>query len=174
MRWCADDNVEKDSHSDSNDATAACMLGLQRHVGSIAMEEQGRCRSLGFRAPKVRRPKVWQLYHQDANGGADEALIEEVAFDLYQRCESILMVTDNNRVPCPSCHTIIVAPGARWSRATPIVCPDCGWHATYGQLRDSRRHRDLHGGNAMDAFRAYVDGYPRHTSPRERMLAIDP
>ncbi len=116
---------------------------------------------------------MWQLYHQDAHLGADEALIEEVAFDLYQRCESILMVTDNNRVPCPTCHTIIVAPGARWSRATPIVCPACGWHATYGQLRDSWRHRDLHGGNAMDAFRAYVDGYPRHTSPRERMLAID-
>lgn len=124
-------------------------------------------------APKVRREQVWRLYQQDARGGADDALLEEVAFALYQRCESILMVTDNNRVPCPSCHTIIVAPGARWSRATPIICPECGWNATYGQLRDSWRHRDLHGGNAMYAFRAYVEGYTRHTSPRDRMLAVD-
>jgi hypothetical protein len=124
-------------------------------------------------APKVRREKLWRLYQQDARGGADEALLEEVAFDLYQRCESILMVTENNRAPCPRCHTIVVAPAERWSRTTPIICPDCGWSATYGQLRDSWRHQDLHGGNAMYAFRAYVESYPRHTSPRDRMVAID-
>ena len=124
-------------------------------------------------APKVRREKVWRLYQQDAHGGADEALLEEVAFDLYQRCESIVMVTENNCVPCPRCHTIVVAPAAHWSRALLIICPDCGWRATYGQLRDSWRHRDLHGGNAMYAFRAYVESYPQQTSPRERMVAID-
>jgi len=124
-------------------------------------------------APKVSRDKVQRLYENDASGLADEVLIEDVALELYLRCRSILMVTERNRVPCPSCGQVIVSQEGRWSRERPIVCPKCGWRATFGQWRDSWRHKELCGGSAMDAYRAYVQGYERGGSAHERMLLID-
>ncbi len=124
-------------------------------------------------APKVRPEVIWQLYQREAQGLLDDELVDEVAWALYQRCESILMVTERRRVPCPGCLTIIVCPNERWSRRLPIVCPSCGWAATYGQYRDSWRHQDLHGGNAVYAFQAYVEQYAHAASPQARMLLID-
>jgi len=124
-------------------------------------------------APKVRQEKIRQLYQSDARGLADEELIDEVGWALHQRCQSILWVTDRNRVSCPRCHHVIVCPSERWSRQQPIVCPECAWQATFGEWRDSWRQRDLWGGNAMPAFRAFVQQWERATSPRERMLLID-
>jgi hypothetical protein len=124
-------------------------------------------------APKVKQEKIWSLYQQDARGIMDEELIDEVGWALYSRCQSILWVTDRNRVSCPRCHQVIVCPSERWSRDVPIVCPRCAWQATFGQWRDSWRHRDLHGGNAMPAFRSFVEQWERANSPRERMLLID-
>ncbi len=54
-------------------------------------------------AAKVRRDLIWRLYRDDARGLVDDALIDAVGFALYQLCESILMVTARNRVPCPQC-----------------------------------------------------------------------
>src|SRR5690349_14144870 len=105
-------------------------------------------------APKVRPERIWQLYQREAQGFLDDDLVNEVAWALYQRCESILMVTEGRRLPCPTCPTLIVCPTERWSRTTPIICPACGWTATYGQYRDSWRHQDLQGGNALYAFQA--------------------
>jgi hypothetical protein len=122
--------------------------------------------------PKVPQAKIWALYQSESRGLADETLIDEVGFALYQRCQSIIMVSECRRVVCPRCARTVVCAGERWSREQPIVCPDCGWGATYGQYRDSWRHQDLQGGNAMYAFRAFVEGYER-AAPRERMLLID-
>ncbi len=44
-------------------------------------------------APKVRRDLIRRLYQNDAHGLVDDDLINAVGFALYQRCESILMVT---------------------------------------------------------------------------------
>jgi hypothetical protein len=123
-------------------------------------------------APKLSQAKLWELYQSDARGLADQALVDDIAFALYQRCQSIIMVTERRRVPCPRCPRIVLCAGERWSREQAIVCPECGWSATYGQYRDSWRHQDLHGGNAMFAFRAFVEGY-EGTMPRDRMLLID-
>jgi hypothetical protein len=124
-------------------------------------------------APKVSRERIWRLYQTDARGIVDEELIDDVGLALYLRCRSILMVTGCKQVPCPRCGQIIDCPGERWSRQYRIVCPACSWQATYGQYRDSWRHRDLYGGNAMEAFRAFVKQYEHAATPRERMLLID-
>ena len=124
-------------------------------------------------APKVSQDKIGRLYQNDASGLADETLIEDLALGLYLRCQSILMVTERDRVPCPNCGEVIVSQEGSWSREHPIVCPKCGWQATFGQWRDSWRHKELCGGNAMDAYRAYVEGYERGGSAREKMLLID-
>jgi hypothetical protein len=123
-------------------------------------------------APKVPQAKIWALYQREARGLADATLIDDVGFALYQRCQSIIMVTERRRLVCPRCAQIVSCPGERWSSEYPIVCLDCGWSASYGQYRDSWRHQDLHGGNAMYAFRAFVEGYER-AGLRERMLLID-
>jgi hypothetical protein len=123
-------------------------------------------------APKVPQAKIWALYQNHALGLADAAQIGEVGFALFQRCQSIIMVSERRRVVCPRCAEIVCCPGERWSREQAIMCSECGWSATYGQYRDSWRHRDLHGGNAIYAFRAFVEGYER-ALPRERMLLID-
>jgi hypothetical protein len=124
-------------------------------------------------APKVRQELIWRLYQNDARGLIDEELIEEVGWALYTRCQSILWVTDRNRVACPRCHHVILCPVDRWSRGAPIICPLCAWQATFGQWRDSWRHRDLFGGNAMPAFRAFVEHWERASSPCDRILLID-
>ena len=124
-------------------------------------------------APKVPRVKIRLLYQQATRGVVDDALVDDVGLGLYLRCRSIIMVTEARCVPCPRCGTEIVCAGPRWSRGNPIVCPACSWRATYGQWRDSWRHRDLYGGNAMAAFRAFVAEYPAAASQRERLMLID-
>jgi hypothetical protein len=123
-------------------------------------------------APKVPQAKIWALYQSDARGLVDEMLIDDIGFALFQRCQSIIMVSEHRRVVCPRCAQIICCPGQRWSREHAITCPNCGWNASYGQYRDSWRHQDLQGGNAMYAFHAFAEGYER-ALPRERMLLID-
>ncbi|HLZ07020.1 MAG TPA: hypothetical protein VKT80_00380, partial [Chloroflexota bacterium] len=56
-------------------------------------------------APKVRPERIWQLYQNDARGTIDEVLVHDVGIALYQRCESLLLVT-SGRVTCPTCGTI--------------------------------------------------------------------
>lgn len=121
-------------------------------------------------APKVRQEKIWRLYQNDARGLVDDELIDEVGWALYARCQSIVMVTEGKQVPCPRCHHVVVCPGERWSRQYAIACPVCSWKATYGQYRDSWRHQDLHGGNAMYAVREFVAKWERATSPRGQVL----
>lgn len=124
-------------------------------------------------APKVARIKVPQFYRLAGRGIIDEALIDDLGLALYLRCRSIVMVTEARCLLCPRCRAEIVCAAARWSREIPIVCAGCGWGASYGQWRDSWRHRDLYGGNAIDTFRAFVSNYPGAQTPRDRIVLID-
>jgi len=124
-------------------------------------------------APKVKPSLILQLYRRDALGLLDAELVAEVGYALLARCRSILMVTDARRVDCPACGAEIACPGERWSRQQPVVCLACGWRASYGQWRDSWRHQDLIGGNAVPSFQAYARDFPLAKSDRERMLLID-
>lgn len=124
-------------------------------------------------ASKVSQRKIWQLYQTDARGLIDEELINDVGFALYDRCQSIIMVTQARQVICPQCAQTIHCPGKRWSRALPPICSSCDWQFSYGQWRHSWRHQDLQGGNAMDAFRAFVASFPAAKTPRWRMFLID-
>jgi hypothetical protein len=81
-------------------------------------------------ASKVPQAKIWALYQSHARGLAEEELIDEVGFLLFERCQSIIMVTERQRVVCPRCTRIVCCPGERWSREQPISCLDCGWSAS--------------------------------------------
>jgi len=123
-------------------------------------------------APKVRPERIWQLYQNDARGTIDEVLVHDVGIALYQRCESLLLVT-SGRVTCPTCGTIFQT---SWLGGRPEAvnqCPSCQWTITNGQYHATWRHQDLRAGNAEVAFRSYVEAYPRARSSRERTLLID-
>ncbi len=114
-----------------------------------------------------------RLYELDALGLEDEDLVDEVGYGLYQRCRSILMVTDARQVDCPQCGALIESRGERWSRLNPVVCEACGFKATYGQWRDSWRKQELMGGNAVAVYRAYFAAYPAARTYAEKLLLVD-
>lgn len=60
--------------------------------------------------PRVPQHTIRRLYENDAAGIIDEALIDDVAYSLYARCESIITVTraEHGEVVCPRCGAVIV------------------------------------------------------------------
>jgi predicted RNA-binding Zn-ribbon protein involved in translation (DUF1610 family) len=124
-------------------------------------------------SPRIKMAKLAQLYRRDAQGLEDEDLINEVGSGLFQRCRSILMVTDARQVDCPQCGGLIESTAERWSRENPVVCAACGFKASYGQWRDSWRNRELMGGSAVRIYRAYLEGYPKARTPAIKLLLID-
>ena len=127
--------------------------------------------------PRVPGLRIRRLYETDARGILDEELLDEVAYALYSRCESILTVTEavRGRVKCPRCGMICtrVRAASRKSREDPLRCPDCAWETTWGDYRRSYENKRLFGGGAVEAFRAYVEQFPRVRTPQEKMLLID-
>lgn len=127
-------------------------------------------------APKIRQLKIWQVYQNDASRTIDETLIEEVGFDLLQRCRSIWLVT-RREVECPRCGTVfLMCENDSWKMLPGVqTCPNpgCGWETTAEAWHASWRHHDLLGTAAMQAVEHYLRVYPRAHSPEERMVCID-
>jgi hypothetical protein len=125
-------------------------------------------------APRVPQHSIRRLYGTDALGIVDEELLDEVAYGLYSRCQSILTVTQASEgtVQCPLCEHLIVRQHMA-DKQEVIHCPACSWQITWEQYFKSYQHQQLHGGGAVDAFRAYVEQFPYAQAPRARMLLID-
>lgn len=126
-------------------------------------------------APKLRPEKLRRLYELDAQGLADEELIDEVGYTLYSRCESILTVTETfyGRVPCPGCGTVILRERDTGSEEEMLHCDHCSWQATWREYHRSWQDRQLWGGNAVEAFQEFVRRFPGARDPRQKMLLID-
>jgi hypothetical protein len=127
--------------------------------------------------PRVSPEKIRRLYETDARGILDEELLDDIAFALYARCESILTVTEavRGRVKCPRCSRLcdrLKTPTGE-TREDVLRCGDCAWETTWGAYHQSYRDRRLIGRGAVDAWRAYVEQFPHVRSPREKMLLID-
>src|SRR5918999_6102159 len=87
--------------------------------------------------PRVDPEKIRRLYESDARHILDEELLDEVAFALYARCESVLTVTEvicRGRMNCPRCARATDV-GRRWEDA--IRCEACGWETNWEALRRS-------------------------------------
>jgi len=125
-------------------------------------------------APRVPQHSIRRLYATDALGIVDEELLDEVAYGLYSRCQSILTVTQaaEGKVQCPVCEYVIVRQNLADNQEV-IRCPTCSWQIIWDQYFKSYQHKQLHGGGAVDAFRAYVEQFPQAQAPRARMLLID-
>ena len=115
---------------------------------------------------------IRRLYESDAGGIADEDLIGEVAFAFYARCESIIKATAAylGHAACPACSQVIEH---RHRAAEVLLCPACGWSATWGEYRRSYQGKYLITGNPGGAFTEYMRRIEVARSPREKMLAVD-
>ena len=124
-------------------------------------------------ARKVSQADIWRLYHTDALGIVDEALIDRVGSAFLARCQSILLVSSAG-VECPRCGAVIQV-GWRRSPEDVIACPvnGCGWETTFAQWHSSWRHQDLIGTRAATAFQAFAEQYSHTLAPRVKMLLID-
>ncbi len=124
-------------------------------------------------AEKLRPDRLRRLYINDANGLTDDALVDDVGWTLYLRCESVLLVCAGS-VKCPRCKAAFLC--VRYHDKAPhqvFPCPECGWTTTEAEYTRSHRGQDLSGRGAMDAFQEFVDTYPKAHSYKECVLRID-
>jgi hypothetical protein len=128
-------------------------------------------------ARRVKPDLLRRLYTLDAKGIVDEQLIAEVGYAFLARCESIQTCTRAHfgRATCPRCKRRIVRGDPEyktWRKDEPMAC-ECGWSTTWGEYQATYKRKQLVGGNAYPAFRAYIDDWPRARHARDKMLLID-
>ena len=124
-------------------------------------------------APRVPQTLIRRLYETDARGIYDEALIDDVGWRLYGRCDSFVAAVEavRGRARCGACGEIVAHDGApeAWLR-----CPACGWETTWGAYFATIQHRQLSGAEPVLAlFRAYMAAFADARGPRQKMLLID-
>jgi predicted RNA-binding Zn-ribbon protein involved in translation (DUF1610 family) len=125
-------------------------------------------------ARKVSQAEIRLLYERDAQGIIDLVLIDEVGWALWERCDSILIVTaaHNGHVLCPFCGTGIERQNP-WSADETVECAKCGWHILWATYHQSYRSKQLFGANAMGIFETYHKVFPRAQTAQEKMILID-
>jgi hypothetical protein len=120
-------------------------------------------------APRLRPEKLRRLYDLEARGLLDEGLLDEVAFALYSRCESVLTVTESiwGKTRCPRCGSGTTPEDGR------LRCPQCAWEASRQEYHRSWEHQQLNGTNARGVFEEFVRELPRAATPQAKMMRID-
>ncbi len=125
-------------------------------------------------ASKVSRSKIRRLYETDAQGIVDTDQIDEVGWALWERCDSILIVTaaHNGYVRCPVCGTVNERqkPG---SEDEQIQCAECDWYVSWASYHQSYRGKQLFGANATEVIKAYHQAFPIEQAANRKMLLID-
>ena len=128
-------------------------------------------------ARRVKPELIRRLYTLDAKGIVDEQLIDEVGYAMLARCESIRTVTRAHygRATCPRCKARVLRHDPNWKtwRKDESMMCGCGWSTTWGEYQLTYRKRQLVGGNAYPAFRAFIDDWPRLRLPGDKMMLID-
>lgn len=132
-------------------------------------------------ARRVPKSKIRRLYESEARGLLDEDLLEDIGTLLLQRCKSILLVAEAQKgtVHCPRCERQGQASliERRHTSGDPrdqlLVCPSCGWQATWGEYHKSFRRHQLNPGGATASFSAYIQDYMVARTPQEKMIAVD-
>lgn len=125
-------------------------------------------------ASRVPRATIQRLYDTDARGLVDQALIDEVAFAFYARCQSVLAATEayRGRASCPSCSRRI----AHDHRPDAVLrCEECSWETTWIEYRRTFQRKQLitQAETADGPFDEYVRRLSAARGAREKMLLID-
>lgn len=127
-------------------------------------------------APRLTKKEVARLYRVDATGIRDEDLVNEVAFGILARCQSILTATEalRGRVACPNCRGIIKRGRVKDQARDQILdCPECDWQGSWKVYQKSFQHKQLVAGGMEPFFRQYIHDLPSARTSREKMVLID-
>ena len=120
-------------------------------------------------ASQVKRETISKLYSLDATGIYDDELVDEVAFALLARAESIVKVTrahGENILDCPSCSGIIKGDSQQFT------C-ECGFQITRSELHATYKRKQLVGGTAMPIIEKAINSFPIKGAYPEKILWID-
>lgn len=123
-------------------------------------------------AGRVEKRKIGQLYEDDAKGMHDPELINDVAFTLLARCESMLAVeaARNGRATCPGCEAIAEHEAKKGGI---LECRNCGWTGSWNGYRASMDGLHLIAPGLQPFCREYVRRLPEANSTKEKMYWID-
>jgi len=118
---------------------------------------------------RVPQALIARLYNQTVSGIDDDALVDEVGWALYARCESIISATngfEKKRLICLNCGEEIPL------LENAFNCP-CGFHATWDEFKKSYKGKQLHAANALPIFLAYQKDFPKAKTYGEKLICID-
>jgi len=123
-------------------------------------------------APRVPRWKIARLYENDALGIVDEALIEDVAYSLLERCQSMVAVEEahRGRAMCPMCEAIAEH---KWDKTEKLRCGGCGWTGQWETYWKSYKDKHLTAGGLGPYCRGFIRKFPRLRTATARLLAIN-
>ena len=118
---------------------------------------------------RVRQEMIERLYNQSISGIEDDALIDEVGYALYARCESIISATngfEQERLICLTC-------GKEVPLSDNIFDCPCGFRATWDEFKKSYKGKQLHAANALPIFLDYQRDFPKAKTYGEKLVCID-
>jgi len=77
-------------------------------------------------ARRVAKWKIARIYEDDASGIHDDELLNDVAYTLFSRCKSMLMVeaARNGHATCPVCESIVEHTA---QKGCLLECKNCDW-----------------------------------------------
>ena len=121
---------------------------------------------------RVAKWKIARIYEEDAGGIHDEDLINDVAYRLFTRCQSMLVVEEarQGRATCPMCESIVEHTA---QRNAPLECKICGWVGNWGDYRKSFDGLHLIAPGLQPFCREYVRALPSAQTPKQKMFWID-
>ncbi len=127
--------------------------------------------------PRISRALIWRLYQSDAEGRLDEELLDEVAWGLLARSQSMLEVTETLRghAKCFGCGGVILhaADAAAQPPQVVLQCSACGWETTWGEYFRSFTGRHLRAGFAEAILEHFVQAMHAPHSSAKKMRLVD-
>ena len=124
-------------------------------------------------AKQIKRETILKLYSLHAKGIFDDDLVDEVAYAMFARAESIIKVTKAHSegiLKCPVCSHII-----HYNVYNPnyVVLCECGWNVTRTGLHKTYKGKQLVGGAAISIIEDAVKSFPAKASYNDKMFWID-
>jgi len=124
-------------------------------------------------AKQVKRETISKLYSLNAAEIYDEELVDDVAYALLARADSIIKVTKAHGegiLECPICLHI-----TKYDNKTLdyIILCECGWSITRTELHKTYKGKQLVGGAGMPIIEDAVKLFPTKRTYADKMIWID-